>query len=150
MQLSNARYTTPEHIYFDVDVTINDETFPFSYHPLDNAPTRLAIAAYIAENGLEIAEYVAPTPTINDFSRAIETHIDQIAQTRGYSSAVSCASYVASTNPLWQAEAQAFVTGRDAMWDYAFAELDKVQNGQRLTPTVEEFLAELPTVSWPS
>jgi hypothetical protein len=60
MQLQNARYNTPEHTSFDVDVVLDGETFPFSYHPLDGAPLTLAIDDYIADGGLEIADYVAP------------------------------------------------------------------------------------------
>jgi hypothetical protein len=62
---------------------------------------------------------------------------------------VTLASYVASTNPQWAAEAQAFVAWRDAVWAYSYTELAKVQAGQREQPTVEDFLTEIDQIVWP-
>ena len=82
------------------------------------------------------------------FRQAVQAHVDATAQARDYDDGNSIAGYVASTNPAWAAEAQTFVAWRDAVWTYAFAELEKVQTGQREIPTVEEFLAELPVIDW--
>lgn len=92
-----------------------------------------------------------PTPlTAEQFQRAIERHVDAVAAERSYSSAVSLASYVASTNPLWQAEAEAFVAWRDAVWVYALTELAKVQAQERAVPeSTAAFVAELPVIAWP-
>lgn len=83
------------------------------------------------------------------FRRAVQAHVDATAQARDYDDGNSIASYVASTNIAWAAEAQAFVSWRDAVWTYAFSELAKVQNGEREIPTVEAFLGELPLMEWP-
>ncbi|KZE34090.1 hypothetical protein IMF23_04250 [Chelatococcus daeguensis] len=92
-----------------------------------------------------------PEPsTVDRFRWAIQWHIDTTAQTRNYDSGVTCASYVNSTNPTWAAEATAFTAWRDAVWAYAYAELEKVVNEERPQPTVEDFLAELPPFTWPS
>lgn len=89
-----------------------------------------------------------PPPTIDDFRLAIQGHVDAIARGRNYDSGNSLASYVASTNAVWAAEAQAFVVWRDAVWLYAYSELDKVQTGAREVPTVEAFIGELPAIEW--
>jgi hypothetical protein len=86
---------------------------------------------------------------INQFKVAIQAHIDATAQSKDYDDAKSLATYVNSTIPQWAAEAQVFVAWRDAVWAYALAELNKVLNGQRPQPTVEEFLTELPKIEWP-
>lgn len=86
---------------------------------------------------------------IASFRLAIQGHVDGTARSRNYDSGTSLASYVASTNPAWAAEAQAFVAWRDAVWTYAYAELDKVTSGQREAPEVEDFVAELPEMVWP-
>lgn len=95
-----------------------------------------------------------PEPTLEEiierYQWAIEGHVNAVAQERQYSGAVSCASYVNSTNGQWAAEAAAFIAWRDAVYIYAFAELDKVQNGTREQPTIEAFIAELPDIDWPS
>jgi len=95
----------------------------------------------------------APPPepqTLEDYRAAIRAHVDATAQTRDYDNAVSCASYVNSTNPTWADEASAFVAWRDQVWGYAFAELKKVENGQRQQPSIEAFIAELPPIEWPT
>lgn len=98
------------------------------------------------------AEVYTPSPeeVVESFRRAIQSHIDATAQARSYDSGTSLAGYVSSTNAAWAAEAQAFVAWRDAVWVYAYAELDKVTGGQREVPTVEGFIAELPAMVWPN
>lgn len=86
---------------------------------------------------------------LGQFRIAIQVHIDATAQSRNYDSGNSLASYTASTNEAWAAEASAFVAWRDAVWAYAYAELDKVETHQRAVPTVEEFIGELPSIDWP-
>lgn len=91
-------------------------------------------------------------PEIDDYRRAVQAHIDATAQERQYDGGHTCATYLGSTNPVWAAEAQAFVAWRDAVWVYVLAELDKVQSGQREQPTVEQFVAELAAavpMEWP-
>jgi len=83
------------------------------------------------------------------FSAAIQNMLDTAAQSRRYDSGTTIATYVNSSNPQWAAEAQAFVAWRDAVWVYAYSELDKVLAGEREMPTVPDFLAELPEVVWP-
>ena len=90
-----------------------------------------------------------PEPlTVEDYRVTIQSHVDEAARDRRYDSGVSFASYVASTDPVWSAEAQIFVAWRDAVWLYAYAELDKVMAGEREAPTVDAFISELPAVAW--
>jgi len=91
-----------------------------------------------------------PAPSIDDYKNAIVSVLDLKAQERHYDNAVSIATYLGSTNPPWAAEAAAFVAWRDAVWAFAYAELDKVMTGQRPQPTIEEFLGELPNLAWPA
>lgn len=91
-----------------------------------------------------------PPPTLDDYRLAIQAHVDVTAQAKSYDSGVTCSSYVNSTIPTWAAQATAFVAWRDAVWAYAFTELDKVQAGTRPQPTVAEILGELPAMAWPA
>lgn len=92
----------------------------------------------------------APAPTVDDYKNSIVAMLDARAQERRYDNAVSISTYVGSTNPAWAAEAVAFVAWRDAVWEHAYTELDKVMTGQRPQPTVEDFIAELPAMAWPA
>lgn len=93
------------------------------------------------------AEAKRPQPAA--FAAAIQQHIDGVAAERGYGSGVSLASYAASTVPAWAAEAAAFIAWRDAVWGYAYAELDRVARGERAHPTIAGLIAELPPMAWP-
>lgn len=87
--------------------------------------------------------------TPGDYAAAIEGHVDAVARERAYSGAVSLAIYVGSGVPQWAAEAAVFVAWRDAVWLYAYAEMDKVLSAQRPQPTIPELIAELPEITWP-
>lgn len=100
--------------------------------------------------GNTIQPYAPPPPTLEDYEESIQNHIDAVAREKRYRHGDACATYVNSPTPQWAAEAQAFIAWRDAVWLYAYAELDKVMNGQREQPTIEEFLAELPEIQWPT
>lgn len=99
----------------------------------------------------ETGQFINPSsyPTEDEYAVAIQKQVDQIAQSQKYADGVSLASYDNSTNPVWAAEAKTFVAWRDQVWAYAFLELEKVKNGQRPQPSIEEFLQELPVISWP-
>lgn len=86
-------------------------------------------------------------PALGEYEAAIQAHIDTTAGERGYSSGVSCASFVASTILAWAAEAAAFVAWRDQVWIAAYALLAAVQSGAP-APTVRGLVAALPAMEW--
>lgn len=107
------------------------------------APQQAALDAVIAAHDPQ-------RPRLGDYRSAIQAHVDATARARDYDSGVSCASWVASTNPAWAAEAQAFVAWRDSVWAHVFGELAKVETGQREQPTITGLLEELPAMAWPA
>lgn len=122
------------------------------YHVIEDDPLFAEAAALAADMGEALPFEPAPESaplTLDDFRRAIQWRIDATAQARSYDSGITCASYVGSTNPAWAAEAAAFVAWRDGVWTHAYAELAKVESGQREQPTIEVILAELPPMIWP-
>lgn len=110
--------------------------------------TPARVAAYEAE---QAAARVPPPLTEADFEEAIQHHLDRTAQARRYRDGFAIAGYVTSAVPQFAAEAQAFIEWRDAVWLYAYAELDKVtaEPPQRAVPTIEDFIGELPPMRWP-
>jgi hypothetical protein len=88
--------------------------------------------------------------SLADYENAIQHLVDTTATEKMFRDGVTLASYVASTNPQWAAEAQAFVAWRDAVWAYSYAELAKVQAGEREQPSPPDFLTELPAIAWPN
>lgn len=91
----------------------------------------------------------APTPTLASYESAIQAHIDTTARGKNYADGTSLASYISSTVAAWAAEAGAFITWRDDVWLYVYAQLAAVEAGQRTQPSVNELLAELPKITWP-
>lgn len=94
------------------------------------------------------ASYSQPMPAVADYARAVDAHVDATAKARGYNSAESCASYVASTHAAWRDEAAAFIAWRDAVWVSVFTQMAAVQQGGA-PPTMAALLAALPPMEWP-
>ena len=86
---------------------------------------------------------------VKEYSRALQNHIDNVAREKNYENGFTCATYINSSNPQWQAEAQAFVTWRDLCWEYALDIYEQVENGLIQPPALEDFIANLPLIDWP-
>lgn len=118
----------------------------------DGSEVEIVVGATSADDAIRIYEEArSPRPPDQySYASAIDARVEKVALSRGYSSASTLASYVNSTVPAWSAEAVAFVAWRDAVWSYAYAQLSAVQSGSRPQPTVDELVAELPTITWPA
>ena len=96
--------------------------------------------------------HVPPDPAVQiaAFRRAVQVHIDATAQSQGYDSGNSLASYTSSTVEAWRAEAEAFVTWRDAVWTFVIAQFAAIQAGEADPPeTTQALIGTLPAVEWP-
>lgn len=78
------------------------------------------------------------------FTTQLMAHLDTKAKERRYDSALSCASYISSSNMTWRNEAHAFVMWRDAILDAGYNYQTTVQNGR-----FEDFLLTAPALVWP-
>lgn len=95
-----------------------------------------------------------PQPDPEDLAQTyidyIQRRLDTFAQTRGYDSALSCCTYVASTVAKFRAEGHYMVEARDLTWSTGYQILADVQAGLRPIPTFEELDAEMPDLQWPN
>ena len=81
---------------------------------------------------------------------AVQTHIDATAQSRNYDSGVSLASYVSDPNPVWAAEAAAFVAWRSQIWQEVVTLLAQIKAGEAPPPeSPAALVATLPQIQWP-
>lgn len=85
---------------------------------------------------------------VKAFKDAIQARLDSAARAKGYDNIVSACSYAGYEN-VFQGEAIAFGQWRANVWAYGYAELDKVLNGVRPMPTVEQIVSELPDLTLP-
>lgn len=96
-----------------------------------------------------VYELAADQPTIEAYSAAVQQLLDATAGERRYDSIQTAVTYRDDPNPQFASEAAALFAWRSAVWTYAYAELAKVEAGQRAVPTIAEFLTELPSIDWP-
>jgi hypothetical protein len=78
----------------------------------------------------------------------IQKKLDDTAKSKSYDNAISCASFSSSSNLTWTVQADPFVAWRDAVWNYAYTIFAQVEAGTIPIPTLEEFMAGLPQISW--
>ena len=89
--------------------------------------------------------HVAPKilPTVQDYTVAVQDHLDEYAQSKGYDSILSACSYAVEVNQF-QAESKQFIIWRSAVWAYCYKVLQDVQNNIRPAPSIDELIAEVP------
>lgn len=87
---------------------------------------------------------------VQQFTEAIQYHLDSTAQTRNYSNIISACSYAAGTHPKYSAEGKACLVWRESVWDVCYQILNDVQAGNRPMPTIEQVISELPVITWPT
>lgn len=91
-----------------------------------------------------------PTPpTVKDFEKALDEHLDSVARLRRYDNRITCMVRAGFPGPFRQ-EALGFAVWVDQCNLVAYSILAAVNQGTRSPPeNVAEFLSELPTFSWP-
>ena len=89
----------------------------------------------------------APLPTLDEYDSAMEDHLYQERSARGYTTREPDA-YLSSANPRWAQDARDWVTHRDDVMAYALTLINGVQSGKIVQPTLAEFRASLPRITW--
>lgn len=103
-----------------------------------------------ARDGVEILPPApSPLPQVPDYVTAVQAMLDAKARERRYDNILSACTYATSTQPKFQAEGQACVAWRDAVWSQCYELMEQVDAGTLAQPTIEELLAMLPTMEWP-
>lgn len=87
-----------------------------------------------------------PPPTLEDYSNAVQTHVDTVARGRDYRHGDAMAGHVTDPRPQWAAEAQAFVNWRSDVWAYVYALWADPPDPP---PSPAELVASLPEIVWP-
>lgn len=86
-----------------------------------------------------------PSEVIADYTGAIQRHIDAVAQSWGYDSVYTAATYADEpAAPEFQREGRALRAWRSRVWAAARQTLADVQGGKTPLPTVADLIASLP------
>lgn len=109
----------------------------------------LASTEYVVQDNVCIAVYTYEDRqyTIDDYDMAMEEHLRNERDARGYTTREPD-SYLTSSHPRWKQDAEDWVAHRDAVMEYALQIINDVQSGVREPPTLDEFVAGLPKITW--
>lgn len=77
-----------------------------------------------------------------------QKHLDEFAKQKGYDNIISVCTYATSSNIARALEGQKAVDNRDLVWDHYFSKLELYTQPNAVLPTVEEYIATLPVLSW--
>jgi hypothetical protein len=119
-----------------------------TYQVMVDGVVRDATPDEIAE--IENRQAEAAKPAVPGYVTAVQAMLDEKAQERRYDNILSACTYATSTQPRFQAEGQACVAWRDAVWSKCYQLMADVDAGVLPQPTIEELIAMLPTMEWPA
>lgn len=113
-------------------------------------PEYLAYKQWLADGGVPLPPEPPPAEElIAAVTFAVQQRLDDFARTRNYDGILSACTYATSTVPKFMAEGQYAVEARDATWAACYAIMGAVQQSERVMPTVEQVVGELPPLEWP-
>lgn len=124
-----------------------------AYYPTDDPPEGKMwrrSTGWTVRDGKWCANFEAvdiPSPALDEYDAAMEDHLAQERSARGYTTREPTA-YLASSNARWASDARDWVAHVDAVMAYALDLINAVQSGQRTPPTMAEFRAGLPQITW--
>lgn len=129
---------------------------PPAYPRAEDDPPTPPEGKLVEPNGWEVRDGLwyrkwrfvdAPLPTLDEYDAAMEDHLVQERSARGYTTREPDA-YLSSANPRWAKDARDWVAHRDAVMAYALKLINDVQARTIPQPTLAEFRANLPQITW--
>jgi hypothetical protein len=103
---------------------------------------------YVSGQSVTIqADQETAEQTIARLERALDRHLDEVANTYRYESIRTMVTYATSDHPTFGAEGRAAVAWRDAVYAYGIQVIADVEAEVRTVPTEVELINELPTLA---
>lgn len=112
-----------------------DEVYDAKQQEIYNPPVHHAPAA---------PAYDPYAYTESEAAAAVQNALDAKAKEYNYDSVFTAATYAASTNPMFKADADAFIAWRDTVWVWAYGKLAQIQAGTLAKPPFNELLSDMP------
>ena len=86
---------------------------------------------------------------LKKYENAIQQHIDEVAQARGYDNGYTCASYFDDKNARYASDARIFKDWRSDVWVYVNQLLNAYKAGTlQEIPSIKDVIAALPVIQW--
>jgi hypothetical protein len=127
-----------------------DWLFAETDHLVDNSCEKMDVST-IPHVVMPYSSAKTPEQTKAEILAATQRRLDDFAQTRGFDSVLSAATYAGSAVAQFAAEGQRAAALRDATWAALYGMLAAVLAGTRAMPSgFADIEAELPTLTWPA
>lgn len=88
-------------------------------------------------------------PSLEDYDAALTAHLDSVARSKRYADRISCSVRAGYPGPF-QADGIAFATWMDTCNAIGYSILADFQAGNIPQPSVEDVIAALPEMVWPT
>jgi len=124
------------------------------YDDMNGAALHLLPAGCVPITDEEAAILTAPPPPtpeqlLKAIEKAIEKHMDEVAQADGWDNRWSCMARAGYINP-WQAKAIKYAQWVDECWINSFQAEADIKAGLIQIPSPEGAIQLLPTMVWPA
>lgn len=101
--------------------------------------------AWVADGNLPSPACQPSMPElIGQAQDAIQSMLDEVAESWQYDSILSAATYANSSVQKFKAEADALIAWRDSVWSLAYNSLAKVRAGTHQFTSIDDFIRTLP------
>ena len=81
-------------------------------------------------------------------TKVVQDYMGAKVQERGYDGILSVCSYINTGNLKFDAEGEACRKWRSAVWEKCYDMVSEIKTGERVIPTEDELIAELPPLEW--
>lgn len=132
-------------------IELSDVGFPVAEGLIWVDASESVKTGWILEDGELVPPFV-PEPTPEEVLALYEQETKKLllkkAKEKNYDDEQSIASYISSSNSLWQSEAVQFIVWRDEVWIYAYAVLSAAEIDPSKIPSLEDFISNAPVLVW--
>tara|TARA_R110000803_G_scaffold169604_2_gene232630 strand:+ start:929 stop:1375 length:447 start_codon:yes stop_codon:yes gene_type:complete len=102
--------------------------------------------AEVEEGEAEILPYVEPLPTQDEYTAAIQKHLDELAVANGFNSILTAVSYADEPSvKSFQDLGIAMRAWRSLVWESAYTSIASFEESSEPQPSIAEVLAGLPS-----
>jgi len=83
-----------------------------------------------------------------DINTNVQNYLDTFVQQKGYDSIVSAVSYIASSNTVYQSDANTAIHARDTVWSAVFNEIAQLTANNITVNSYSQIANSLPALTW--
>lgn len=129
------------------DTSVPEDTVVSVYYEIPEIPNINLADSYIYIDNIISLAPITDSKKIAIIKSKVSEYLNSKAQEKGYDNIINASLRAALPGSPYYSEGVAYGEWMDNVWAYCYQELDKIQQGLRTEPTIEEFISELPQLS---